>query len=160
MTIERLIFSPPLHAQNVHTLNLENSLLFAKRKEVPPEHKIDITPTGYHGKAILHTMSIRIHGQEETIGDLKITDDVNETTRQYPIDEQSPAIALMILNPFNVSGGINVTEVVRYIPSSGARKEMDEKNSISVPYTFVQHEEVKSTAIPVEVPIPVEIPHF
>jgi hypothetical protein len=157
MTIERLIFNPPLHAENISSLNLDESLLFAKRKEVPPGYKIDLTPAQSPITLVLRTMSVKIRGEEETIGEIEMTNPKNNRSLKHPVDEESPAIAIAGVD---IRGGITVTEVIRYISHHKQKRDMDTKTAAQMPLKLVVREEVTSTPVPVEQPIPEEIPHI
>lgn len=164
MTIERFTFTPPLHVNDVTTVKLDEALMFAKRKEVPPGYKQDITPAGYRDKYVLRTASSEINGQEDTVGEIEFTHGKTGAKRKSNIDEKTPVVVIARPNVLDGGEGVRIDEVVRYIPSIGAQHSMDENTAASVPLESIFEVE-SSEAIPYEMPttadaIPVEIPHF
>lgn len=167
MTIERFTFKPPLNVSRVPvSIKLEDALLFAKRQEVPPGHRKDITPPGYRDNYVLRTMTKGIGNAEDTVGEIEITFKKTGAKKKVDIDENMPICVIARPNVLEEGEGVRIDEVVRYIPSQGAKKEMDEETSTAVPIEFFQT--VETQGFPVEIPgqmaeinfTPLEIPGF
>lgn len=166
MTIERFTFTPPLNVSSVSSIKLEDSLMFAKRREVPPGHKVNITPPGYRDKYILRTTAKGMSGAEDTVGELEFTNTKTGARKKADIDENMPICVIARPNELDGGNGVRIDEVVRYIPSQGVKREMDEQTATAIPVEVF--EPVETQGIPVEMPTrvdeinftPLEIPTF
>ncbi len=132
MTIERFTFTPPFHVNEV-AVKLDDALLFAKRQEVPPGFKQDITPPRCRDKIVLRTMSSQIGGREDTVGEIEFTHKITGITKKVNIDEITPGIVIAHSSVIDGGEGVGIDEVIRYIPSIGARHSTEARTSVSIP---------------------------
>lgn len=151
MTIERFTFKPPFQVRSANDLKLEDALVFAKRLEVPPGHKLDITPPGYRDKYALRTMSKQIGSAEDTVGEIEMVNAKTGARKKSDIDEATPVCVIARPNVLDGGEGIRIDEVVRYIPSQGAVKEKEDQTATAVPIEFFQPAEERG--IPIELPV-------
>lgn len=150
MTIERFTFKPPLNVSNVSDVKLEDALMFAKRREVPSGHKQDITPPGYRDKYILRTTTKGVGDAEDTVGEIEISNTKTGNRKKADIDENTPICVIARPNILDGGEGLRIDEVVRYFPSQGAQREMDEQTATAVPFEIFDSAE--ANGIPVEIP--------
>lgn len=151
MTIERFTFTPPFQVKSAADLKLEDALLFAKRREVPPGHKLDITPPGYRDKYSLRTVTKEVGTAEDTVGEIEMTNTKTGSRKKSDIDEATPVCVIARPNVLDGGEGIRIDEVVRYVPSQGSVKEMEDQTATAVLIKFFQSAE--ANGIPVELPV-------
>jgi hypothetical protein len=67
-------FVKPINVSELSKPDLDSALLFAKKKEIPAGHKIDITPEGYEDKYTLTTRINKEGNREDTVGEVVINE--------------------------------------------------------------------------------------
>jgi hypothetical protein len=165
MTIERFTFTPPLNVSKVTDIKLEDALLFAKKREVPPGYKVDVTPSGYRDKYILSTVSVNKADIEDTVGQIEVTNMKNYAKAKLDIDENTPICVIARPNVLDGGTGVRIDEVIRYTPSNGLLYEDSETQSEPIPIKIPDYSIGLEEAIPIELPlqpekatIPLEFP--
>ncbi len=135
MAIYYYVFKTPLNVSEVSQITLENSALFARKEEIPPDFKKDITPPGYRDRYVLKTkIDPNKKDYEDTIGTIEVTlngkkvsafsfgseggsanlIETETKTSYFEVDEGTPMFVLARPNVLEGGEGIRVDGVVRY----------------------------------------------
>lgn len=130
-------YKTPINVSDVSDVDLETSLVFATKREVPAGFSINITPEGYRDKYTLKTKTDPQNPREDTIAEIKVNRqggqkvsafsmgaeggsapiEIEATESFFSIDSKNPIFILARPNVLDGGDGIRIDGIVRYEPS-------------------------------------------
>lgn len=136
MTIEQVSFIPPLPVPGVQHVgqNLQDYLERAsQRKNIPPDHCIDITPEKSDISVLLRTRNSSHDATEDTVGIVEILrhDNSRET---HPVTHDCPVFGLIgVETRGETITRMELSEIILYTPSDSSPSEDAATEKASIP---------------------------
>lgn len=123
MTIERYRFIPPLPVPDVQHVgqNLQDYLVRAsQRKNIPPDHYLNITPSKSDVPVLLRTKNSSHGDTEDTEGIVEIIR--HDTSKEtHPVNSDCPVFGLIgVETRDEIIIGMELNEIILYTPSNSA----------------------------------------
>lgn len=134
MTIERLEFKPPVAADPKAGIDLNSLLLFAKRTEIPPGHKVEISLPRAQNKLVVRTYD-RPSEQEDTVADVDNYDLSGRHISHGTIDENQPILVIACVEGTkdDINPKVSISDIIRYFPSIKGQLVNETDEAVAIP---------------------------